>query len=432
MPRSSAGSEGALERAVEGRLAWAERLFGELRERTKDDVGITRAAWGEGEQRAWELMDEAARGLGLEVSPDAAGNLYATLPGRDRAAKSVVVGSHLDSVPKGGNYDGAAGVVGGLMALAALREAGAGAPGGVTVVGFRGEEAPWFGMPYIGSRLALGLMPREQFEGMKRTDTGQPLAECIAALGHDAEALRRGERRLSAENTRAYLELHIEQGPLLEDAAVPLGVATALRGSMRFPYARCLGAYAHAAATPRAKRSDAVLATVELVAGIDRLWQGLEAEGVPDLVFTVGKLFTDPHQHAMTKIPGVVSFTLNFGGTSKAHLDLARARILALAAELGARRRVRFELGQSVMVDPSRLDGGLRARFHEAAGALGVAAIDIATVGHDAAMFLKAGIPAAVLLVRNQHGSHNAEEAMAIEDFGRGVKVLAQTLAGLA
>jgi len=74
VPRSSTGPEGALGRAVEGRLAWAERLFGELRERTKDDVGITRAAWGEGEQRAWELMAEAARGLGLEVSPDAAGN----------------------------------------------------------------------------------------------------------------------------------------------------------------------------------------------------------------------------------------------------------------------------------------------------------------------------------------------------------------------
>ena len=416
----------ALARAVEATMPMAEALFDRLGEMSRDGEGITRPAYSEADQAACAAVAEAARAIGLEVGTDHAGNLYATLAGRDRAAPAVLTGSHLDSVPRGGNYDGAAGAVAGLCALAAIESAGVHPPTDLTVMGTRGEESVWYGIAYIGSRLATGGLPLDQLDTLRRDDTGRTLAEHMAALGLDVDALKRaGRPHVSSDNTRAFLELHIEQGPILEREGIPLGIPTAIRGNTRFPYARCIGAYTHSAAVPREYRNDAVLATVELVATLDDEWQALEADGVPNLVFTVGKLFTDPVEHAMTKVPGECSFSLNFGGTDKAVIGRFRARMGELAAEIGARRRVAFALGDAVGSDPTPLDEGLRAMLGEVAERQAIPARVMATVGHDASIFMRAGIPAAMVLVRNQHGSHNAEERMEMADFGLGVQVLA-------
>lgn len=416
-------------RAVDARMPMAEALFAAMAEKSRDGEGITRKAWSAEDQAAADLIAEEARAAGLEVEYDHAGNLYATLPGRDRAAPGILMASHVDSVPKGGNYDGAAGVVAGLAAITALKDLGHAPPHDLTVMATRGEESVWYSIAYVGSRLATGDLPLAELDTLKRLDTGRSLADHIADLGFDVEALRaQPTPRISKANTKAYFELHIEQGPLLEGEGIPLGIATAIRGNARHPFARCLGEYTHSAAVPRAYRSDAVLATVELVGEIDALWQRLEAEGVPDLVFTVGQFSTDAQEHAMTKVPGECAFTLNFGGTTKDTLDMVRARMPELAAEIGARRRVRFELGPGVGSDPTLLDPALRAELHGAAEALSIPAMDMATVGHDASVFIRAGIPAAMVMVRNQHGSHNAAEAMEMSDFALGTQVLATAL----
>ena len=149
-------------------------------------------------------------------------------------------------------------------------------------------------------------------------------------------------------------------------------------------------------------------------------------------MFTVGKFFTDADLHAMTKVPGAVDFTLNFGSTRPADLEAFRNRAEALAEEIGTRRRVRFELGQAVGTDPVALDAALREALGEACAACGQRVFEMPTVGHDAAVFTKAGIPAAMILVRNAHGSHNADEAMDLADFAVGCRVLAATLAARA
>ncbi len=417
-------------RAVDARMPMAEALFAAMAERSRDGAGITRPAWSPQDQAAAELIAEDGCAAGLEAEYDHAGNLYATLPGRDRSAPGILMASHVDSVPKGGNYDGAAGVVAGLAAITALKDLGYEPPSDLTVMATRGEESVWYSIAYVGARLATGDLPMAELDTLKRLDTGRTLAGHIADLGFDVDALRaETEPRITAANTKAYFELHIEQGPLLEGEGIPLGIATAIRGNARHPFARCFGEYTHSAAVPRGYRSDAVLATVELVRELDELWQRLEAEGVPDLVFTVGQLSTDPEEHAMTKVPGECAFTLNFGGTTKDTLELVRARMPELAAEIGARRRVRFELGPGVGSDPTLLDPGLRAELHGAAEDLSIPAIDMATVGHDASVFIRAGIPAAMVMVRNQHGSHNAAEAMEMADFALGTQVLAAALA---
>ena len=423
----------ALARAVETRMPFAEKLFDEIRVESVDIAGVTRPAWSVQDQAAADILGDAAKALGLEVAFDPAGNLWCTLPGADCSAPRVLTGSHLDSVPTGGHFDGLAGAVAGLTALAAFRDLGFEPACDLTVMGIRGEESVWYGIAYVGSRLAVGSLPRADLDRLRRGDTGRTLAEHMAEVGVDVDALRASpEPAITHENTRAFLELHIEQGPVLVGEGLPVGIPTTIRGNVRFPYARCTGSYGHSGATPRDYRDDALLAVVELVRDLDQYWIDQEAAGVPDTVFTVGKLYTDPRHHAMTKFPGRCDFTLNFGGTSEAFLDACRDRALARAAEIGAARRVRFDLGECVGSMPTRLDPGLRKLLADTADALGIPHRAFATVGHDASIFARAGIPAAMVLVRNADGSHNPDEKMELADFAAGVQVLAAAMGSLA
>ncbi|MDA0702662.1 MAG: Zn-dependent hydrolase [Proteobacteria bacterium] len=416
-------------KAIDQRLDLAQDLFDAAAARTRDGDGITRACWSKEDQAVAEVFAEAARGLDLEVVFDRAGNVYATLPGRGRSAPGILSGSHLDSVPRGGNFDGYAGAVAGLTALAAFRDLGITPPCDLTATGIRGEESVWFGTAYLGSRMAVGSLPHGELDRLKRGDTGRSLADHMAELGFDPEALKaEAEPHVSPATTKAFLELHIEQGPILIGEGIPVGLPVGIKGNARWPYARCVGNYDHAAAVPRSYRRDAVLATVELIGAVEALWLAMEEEGIPNLVFTAGTLFTNPDEHAMTKIPGECDFSLNFGATDVPALDRARARIPELAAEIAARRKLAFDLGELVGTDPTPLDETLRADLGKSAESLGIPAKVMATVGHDASIFQRAGIPSAMVLVRNEHGSHNAQEAMEMADFGLGVRVLAATM----
>ena len=423
----------ALRAAVGARLPLAESLFDEIRAASAAQAGVTRPAWSAEDHFASERLADAAAALGLETGYDQAGNLYCTLPGRDRGAPAVLTGSHTDSVPTGGHYDGLAGAVAGLMVLAAFRDIGWKPGCDVTAIATRAEESVWFGIPFIGARLALGSLTHDHLDRLKRSDTGRTLAEHMEDLGLDADALRReDEPRLSPANARAFLELHIEQGPVLVAEGTQVAVPTVIRGNLRWPGASCHGRYDHSGATPRDHRQDTVLAVSELVHGLEAFWIAQEKSGEPDTVFTVGKLFTDGAHHAMTKVPGRCDFTLNFGGTSQAFLDACRAEVETRAAEIAARRRVTFDLGECVSAAPAPLDAGLRTVLEEAAEAIEIPTRSFATVGHDAAVFQRAGVPAAMVLVRNAHGSHNPDEAMTLEDFGAGAAVLAAAIARLA
>ncbi len=422
-----------LSAAIEARLPHANDLFEKIRRESADVEGVTRPAWSAHDQKAADIIARAARELGLDVGYDLAGNLYCTLPGRDRRAPRILTGSHLDSVPIGGHYDGLAGVLAGITTQAAFRDAGIEPGRDITTMGIRGEESVWYGIAYVGSRLAVGTLPFEQLDRLRRSDTGRTLAEHMAEVGVDPDALRASKTpEISSADTQAFFELHIEQGPVLVGEGLPVGIPTKIRGNVRFPYARCLGRYDHSGAAPRAYRHDTALAVVELVRALDQFWIDAEVAGVPDTVFTVGKLFTDAGHHAMTKVPGRCDFTLNFGGTTQEFLDDCRDRTFALAERVAADRRVRFELGDCVGSDPTPLDPTLRRGLMDAARSLGISAREFATVGHDASIFARAGIPSAMVLIRNAHGSHNPDEEMELSDFGEGTKVLAAAIAAEA
>jgi N-carbamoyl-L-amino-acid hydrolase len=144
--------------AVDIDLDLAATLFGQLERATRQGGGIVRDSYGPGEQAAHDIVQSAGERIGLEVSIDAIGNLAMTLPGKDRRTPRILIGSHLDSVPQGGNFDGAAGVVAGLCALAALRESGVVPACDIGVMAIRAEESSWFDVSYLGSAGALGLL----------------------------------------------------------------------------------------------------------------------------------------------------------------------------------------------------------------------------------------------------------------------------------
>ena len=238
-------------------LALAERLFNDLAAATRRGRGIERDTYGAGEQAAHDIVAEAAGAAGLDTSVDAIGNLFMTLPGRDRSLPIVLMGSHLDSVPQGGNFDGAAGVVAGLAILAGWRAAGFRPACDTAVMAIRAEESAWFDVPYLGSAGAFGLIDPAALE-VRRSGDGVRLADALQARGFDPGAIRERRRLLDPARIAAFLELHIEQGPVLIGEDVPVAVVTGIRGCRRLRACRCRGAYGHSGALPRAYRQDAV------------------------------------------------------------------------------------------------------------------------------------------------------------------------------
>ncbi|NQV60395.1 MAG: hydantoinase/carbamoylase family amidase [Alphaproteobacteria bacterium] len=427
------GQQKALREAIGEMMPLAAEIFAEVRMASQDREGVTRPAWSAEDQAAGDILLRAARAQGLTIRTDRIGNTYASLKGLDTNAPAILTGSHLDSVARGGNFDGLAGAVAGVIALAALRRADI-VPGcELTAMGIRCEESVWFGIAYIGARLSVGAMERAEFDALRRLDSGRSLAAHMAEVGVVADDIwRRDGPEITAANTKAFLELHIEQGPLLIEQATALAVATAVRGNLRYGDGVCYGAYQHSAAAPRRLRQDAVLAVTELLQRLEALWHEIEDNDDPSAVFTVGKLFTDPDHHALTKVPGECHFSLNFGSTEPRTLERLAAAVASLTAEIAARRRVRFVLGDPVGSPPTPLDPNLRAKLSASAKLLSIPCLEFATVGHDASIFARAGIPAAVLLVRNGEGSHNPRESMDLEDFELGVNVLAATMIDLA
>jgi beta-ureidopropionase / N-carbamoyl-L-amino-acid hydrolase len=304
--RNSMSTEPVRTTSLEAGLRLARELFAEIGLKTFDGIGITRAAYGEGEQLAHDAVAKVARDLELKIEIDAALNLSITLPGSVSGAPALIIGSHLDSVPQGGNYDGLAGVLAGLACVAALREEGATLDGDVTVMSLRGEENAWFAAQHIGSRAALGLLKSEVLDKAKRIDTGRTLADHMAAAGANLEVIRSGQPLLDRKRVGAFLELHIEQGPVLDERALPVGVVTGIRGNVRFREIICRGTYGHSGVVPRRLRHDAVISASELVSRMDAVWQNIEAED-GDLVLTFGQFFTNSAAHGVTTIPGEVT-----------------------------------------------------------------------------------------------------------------------------
>lgn len=416
------GTGEEIKAAVAAQHDWVSRLFDRLRQDGLDEPGVSRDPYGAGEQRAHASVAQVGRDLGLEISGDAAANLYMTLPGRDRSLPRVIVGSHLDSVPHGGNFDGAAGVVAGLAAIAALRHLGITPSCDLTVMGIRAEESIWFQVSYIGSRGALGTLP-EGALNVRRIDTGRTLADHIADCGGNPAALAAGARHLDPAGIRAYLELHIEQAPSLVEAGKPVGICTGIPGNFRYPNARIEGANDHVG-LPRRFRRDAAMAGAEFAMAMDSLWAEYDERGVP-MACTIGRFHTDSAQHGLTIVPGTFHFSLDVRAYDEDVLAALDDKVDAIIAGIEQRRGVRFHRGPKARAAVGPADPAIKAGLERATHALDIPTLDISSpASHDGAAFAACGIPIGMIFIKNRNGSHNPYEAMTISDFLDGTSVL--------
>jgi N-carbamoyl-L-amino-acid hydrolase len=405
----------------------ARTLFEALRASSHDGVGITRETYAEGETAAMRRIEAIARDAGLDCAWDQAANLRITLAGTDPALPAAACGSHLDSVPQGGNFDGAAGVIAGLIAL--LHAARGPRPKrSLVLFVMRGEESAWYGRPYLGSSALFGQFDPAWMALPNLRDAALTLREAMRREGADPDVVAAGTKLLDPASLSHFVELHIEQGPVMVARRVPVGLVSGIRGNHRHPGARALGEAAHSGAVPRWLRRDAVLGAADFAMRLDASWRTLLERG-EDLVMTFGIFTTDAREHAMTRVPGELRFTLEWRSESERTLDAFGDLVRTEAAEIARERGVRIELGPGVRTPPAAMDPRLLALSRRICQAARLPHEVVASgAGHDAAIFANAGVPSAMVFVRNEHGSHNPREAMDFDDFLVGAAVLREVL----
>lgn len=402
----------------------AEQLFSDLRRLGSDGVGITRDSYGEGENAAASYLTDWAGHQGLTVTRDRAANLVFTLPDDTGDAPATWIGSHLDSVPQGGNYDGLAGIVAGLLCLVEQQRSGHRCGTPVRVLALRGEESAWFGKAYMGSSALFGKLNDADLAMPHRTH-GRTLAQCMAQAGADVEAIRSGAVLFDAARAKAWLELHIEQGPVMIARGMPVAIVPGIRGNVRHNRVSCVGEAGHSGAVPRWLRHDAMFAVADLITRLDEHWRALLERGV-DLVVTTGIVGTDPAEHAISRIPGKVDFSLEVRSQSPDTLDVFYELMRTECRAIERDRGVRFVFDRRLSSAPATMDAHVSSLLAEACRALDLPQERVPSgAGHDAAIFANAGIPSGMVFVRNANGSHNPLEHMEMEDFLRGVQVLA-------
>ncbi|HBN73999.1 MAG TPA: Zn-dependent hydrolase [Sutterella sp.] len=405
----------------------AEAFLDAVREDSKDGRGVSRQGYGPHEEFVHRLVKKAGERMGMEIEIDPAGNLWVTRPGKNRALPAIVSGSHGDSVPEGGNFDGLAGVCAALTVAEMLHKENVQLERDFTVLVTRMEESSWFGRAYVGSLALTGKLKPSEIQLCHR-NTSVTLAETIRQCGFSPEIMVSGKMLKDLSNIAAFIELHIEQGPRLDsDTVNRIGVVTGIRGNLRHKICHVIGQTAHSGAVDLEFRHDAVMALAELLSRMDKHWKSWLAAG-QDLVFTCGVVNTEPTA-AIAIIPGKVSFGLDMRSLSMQTLWKFHELMETECAAISQERGVRFEFDDVLVCESSGVDPAVRLRLETAAKQHNLHAINLPSgAGHDAAVLSNAGVPVGMIFVANQNGSHNWREAMKIEDFMQGTELLWHTV----
>ncbi|HET8728980.1 MAG TPA: hydantoinase/carbamoylase family amidase [Alphaproteobacteria bacterium] len=415
--RSDAGHEAALHEL-------AARIFDDIAAMSPDVAGVSRPAYSPVESKVLDYLEGVARAHGLCTWRDAGANLViARSNDVDRDARCGLIGSHVDSVPQGGNFDGLAGVVAGLLTLVAFEggKVELGVP--VRVLALRGEESAWFGQAYMGSKALLGKMTDAVLQSRHR-DSGSTLGDAMAAVGVPVDRVRNGEALVDPASFAFFLELHIEQGPILIDRGWPLAAVTGIRGNIRHRGIQCVGEAGHSGAVPRWLRHDAVVATAELVMRMDEHWATIQQHG-GDLVLTTGIFQTDAAHHAMSRIPGEATFSFEARSQEQTTMNAIENLLHSECRIIERERGVRFHFDDIARAEPAELDERIVEAIKAACVAEGLPNEAVASgAGHDAAVFAQAGVPTGMIFVRNANGSHNPNEHMDLDDFMAAVTVM--------
>ena len=379
--------------------------------------GVTRLSYRPEHAAAVRLAAGWMREAGAAAGVDSWGNLHGLVPVADAAAPPVAAGSHLDTVPNGGIFDGALGVVAAIEAAQALHDAGTRLARPLLLLGFAEEEGTSFGVGCLGSLAVVGRAPAPETIHDREGVT-------VAAL---LRAFDPGVDRVPlALPMAAYLELHIEQGPILASRRAPLAAVEAIVGIARsvFTYR---GQANHAGTTPMDVRRDALWGAADLVGEVRALARGTGGRAVA----TVGRLSVAPG--ATNVIPGVAEMTVEVRSAEETVLAELRAAVEQAGRTCAGRYGLELEIGGWRAEAPLPLDAGVRDSIVQAAADLGLPITTMPSwAGHDAKI-LCPRVPAGMIFVPSDRGiSHSPEEHTSWEDAARGAQVLCRTIERLA
>lgn len=378
-------------------------------------AGVTRLTYSKEDQDARKYIIEKMTEYGLIVSEDGFGNIFGKLEGTQPDAPSIIVGSHFDSVPNGGAYDGAAGVVVGLEVAALFQETGCKPAYPLEIIALVEEEGSRFGGGLMGSRGMMGLLTNEEFKSLADKD-GILAEDAMMSIGLDPS----NDKIRDPKTIKAFLELHIEQGPILEEKNIPIGIVEAIVGLTQLEVT-IQGQAGHAGTTPMERRSDALVTAAEIIAAFPQL-AFEEGNGT---VITTGQLHVFPN--GSNVIPNKVIFSVDIRSAKEEHVHSAMQKVEQLIASKNS-MGILTSTEQLLYIAPKEMNETIQSTFKEVSDKLDIPYCTINSgAGHDA-MVLSDFTACGMLFVPSKDGlSHCPEEWSDSSHLAAGANILFQT-----
>ncbi|WP_462104183.1 M20 family metallo-hydrolase [Campylobacter concisus] len=386
--------------------------------------GLTRLAFSKEDLEARKFLINLIEKNGFKLKIDNVGNIFAIYDdGCEVGAKPVCVGSHIDSVPNGGFYDGTLGVMAGLEALSSIKEAGIKLKRPLWLINFSCEESSRFKTATIGSKIISGKLSQQRLHELKDED-GISLFEAMSAAGFKPQNL--DEAILKENSLHAYLELHIEQGPVLERSAISVGVVSGIAAPIRFEIT-IQGKADHSGATPMNMRSDALLTASHIIIAANKF-----AKNKKTAVATVGYVHAKPG--VLNVVPGEARLGVDLRDIDKASLDELNLELRNFVGELSRELKFSYEIRELSSDEPVKLSEHTINLLEDEAKKLGIKTLILPSgAGHDAMNLTKLASSVGMLFIPCVDGiSHNTKEATNFEDAVAATKILTNALIRLS
>ncbi len=385
---------------------------------------VTRVLFSEADLRARAFVKNLFHEAGLALREDGAGNIFTRWPGKDAKLAPVATGSHIDAIPNAGRYDGVVGVLGALEAIRTLQRSGFEPKRAIELIIFTAEEPTRFGIGCLGSRLLAGAISLEKAAALRDRDE-KSLEDLRGAAGLGGQELERV--KLAAKCYAAFVELHIEQGPLLERENIPIGVVEKIAAPSTLRV-QLTGVGGHAGAMLMPERHDALLAGAEIALAVE---QAAVNSGSPDTVGTTGVFRIEPG--AVNSVPCKAWLEIDLRDTQLATRDAALKRIEKSVAEICHRRGVSFELERLNVDAPATCDARLVQTVVDACAELKLPVKKMISRAYHDSLFMAQICPTTMIFIPCRGGvSHRPDEYSSPEQIKHGVAALALTLARLA
>ncbi len=400
---------------------WIEERIMELARYTDPKLGgYTRLAFTNEDRLAREVVASFMKDIGMEVRVDPAGNIIGKTNGKQADAPVIIAGSHIDTVKEGGRFDGIAGVISAIEAVRCFQLGNIATQHPIEVVVFTSEEPNEFGISTVGSRAMTGTLDKRLLVTLKNKD-GLSLGEAIDFAGGDAKIISQAARK--SGDILAYLELHIEQGPILENMGIPIGVVTGIAG-ISCGQVTVLGCADHAGTTSMNVRKDALVAAAESIQALERIGQ---RKSLKDTVATIGKMENFPN--AANVVPGKVIMQTDIRSTQLKFVERAEQAFQEELRKISMRRAVNIFFNRLSIGPPATMDDWITRLIEESCQDCGTLYhLMPSGAGHDASHvseITKAGM----IFVPSKGGkSHCPEEWTDFRDIALGAHILAATI----